>query len=117
MSRAYWLGLVLAVGCGSKESKATDERQPSKESPPTKLTVARISASSAQGPSVGYTFVATNLLDGAVETSWQPAKNDRGPHWVRLELDDEVTITAIAIANGFQIKDRYGDEFLLNRRI
>ena len=115
MSRVYWLGFALAVGCGSKESKSTGEAP--KESAPAKLRVARISASSAQGPSVGYTFVATNLLDGAIETSWQPAKNDRGPHWVRLELDEEVTITSIAIANGFQIKDRYGDEFLLNRRI
>ena len=106
---------ALIVACSSKDSKPAIEKQ--SEPKASQLHVARVTASSAQGPSVGYTFVATNLLDGALETSWQPAKNDRGPHWVRLELDEEMTVTSVAIANGFQTKDRYGDEFLMNRRI
>ena len=82
------------------------------------LRATRVTASSSHPRGAGYTFVATNLIDGSLSTSWQPARSERGsPLWVRLEFDSPVTVTSVGIANGFQTKDRFGDEFLLNRRI
>jgi len=104
-------GAQAALGAKTQEASAAPRSQPAI------LPASRITSSSAQGPSVGYTFVASNLTDGSLGTSWQPAKNAKGPHWVRLEFDNEVAVTGVAIANGFQTRDRFGDEFLLNRRI
>ncbi len=36
---------------------------------------------------------------------------------MRFDFDEDVDITSIAVANGFQAKDRYGDEYRLNRRV
>lgn len=81
------------------------------------LRPARITASSEHPADPMYTFVAANLVDGALNTSWQPASSDRGPKWIRLEFDADVVVTSVAVANGFQTRDRHGDEFVLNRRI
>ncbi len=75
------------------------------------------SASSTHKPGAGYTFVPSNLTDGDLATSWQTAKGAHGPHWVRLDFARAITITAVDIANGFQVQDRFGDEFTLNSRI
>lgn len=124
MSRAAcWVGWALAVtACkGEPATTADPVETPSNAGAPAErevvLPVERASSSSSQGPSVGYTFVATNLVDGSLTTSWQPAKTAKGPHWIRLELANEATITEVAIANGFQVVDRIGDEFVLNRKI
>jgi hypothetical protein len=34
-----------------------------------------------------------------------------------LEFASEITVTSVAIANGFQTTDKFGDEFQLNSRI
>jgi len=76
----------------------------------------RASASSTHAAGLGYTFSPSNLLDGDLATSWQPA-NSRGPTWFRLDFEHEVIVTSIQIANGLQTEDSHGDEFLLNSRI
>ncbi|MBX3157670.1 MAG: discoidin domain-containing protein [Deltaproteobacteria bacterium] len=110
----------MACACG----RGTDAKQPAEVvgfaplvAREAVLPIARSTASSSHPASDGYTYVPSNLQDGALTTSWQPAKTDKGPHWVRLELAETATVTAIAIANGFQTRDGYGDEFVLNSRI
>lgn len=114
------LGVALcAFACRKQEppppQPAAVVRAPAVES--RLIHAARATASSSQPPSAGYTYGPDNLVDGALTTSWQPAKADRGPYWIKLELPEDVTVTAVGIANGFQTTDRFGDEFLLNRRI
>jgi len=75
-----------------------------------------VTASSTQKAGPGYTFVPSNLTDGDLASSWQPASG-KSPTWFRLDYDGEITVTSIAIANGFQTTDKHGDEFLLNSRI
>lgn len=110
------MSLFCATSCRGRDEKP--EPQPSASGPhEVVLTVSKITSSSSHAASPGYTFTAANLADGALNTSWQPATTAKSPHWVRLEFDSDVTISAIAIANGFQTTDRFGDEFLLNRKI
>lgn len=120
----WWVLLVgFLTACGSDEKAKPSASQVEAPSSPSAtereavVQVRTVSVSSAQPPSAGYTFVGENLIDGAVATSWQPAKNAKGPHWIRLELSEEATITEVAIANGFQVVDGIGDEFVLNRKI
>lgn len=107
------LGVALGIsGC----SQARDSPpQPSAAEIPRVLRAARVFASSEHGPNPGYTFVASNLVDGDLGTSWQPATSALAS--VQLDYDTEVIVSEIAVANGFQARDRYGDEFLLNRRV
>jgi hypothetical protein len=119
-----WVLIGAIAACGSSDDKAKPpaaEAKPSTTSAAgereTALQIRTVTVSSSQPPSAGYTFVGDNLIDASVATSWQPAKNAKGPHWIRLELTDEATITEVAIANGFQVVDRIGDEFALNRKI
>lgn len=123
MGTVWWVCVLLASACSSGDRRPReDQRGSAQPASPVQvheepLRVIGVSSSSAQPPSAGYTFVGENLIDGAVATSWQPAKKAKGPHWVRLELAEEATITEVAIANGFQVVDRIGDEFVLNRKI
>ena len=111
--------LLLSAACGSADEKP--KQQPASNVPAPMVTdeirVAAVSTSSSQPPSAGYTFGAANLIDGATTTSWQPAKKASAPHWIRLELVEEATVTEVSIANGFQVVDRIGDEFALNQKI
>lgn len=121
------VGFVFAAiaACGPSTDKAESVAQSTKTASPggaatereSQIMVSTVSVSSAQPPSAGYAFVGENLIDGAIGTSWQPAKTAKDPHWIRLELADEATITEVAIENGFQVVDRIGDEFVLNRKI
>lgn len=68
----------------------------------------------------GYTFDAANLVDGRVDTSWQPAKNDTlgVGQWVELDLGETYEITRIEIAQGLQKTDpKLGDLFCRNNRL
>ena len=114
-----WLVLfVMFVAACSKRHEPEARQRVGTEAPERVLRAVRVSASSEHVPNPGYTFVVTNLVDGALNTSWQPAPADHAqPQWVRLDFDNDVVITAVAVANGFQVTDRYGDEFLLNRRV
>ena len=50
-----------------------------------------------------YDFDADNLLDGYLETSWQPrATGVAGEPWVRIAFDAPVDLEEVVIANGFQ---------------
>lgn len=113
--RAPWLVLLIPLISGCSK---TNDAGGSSGAPATILHPARVIASSEHAADQTYTFGAVNIVDGALDTSWQPAPSDRaGQKWVRLEFDADVLVTSVAIANGFQVKDRYGDEFLLNRRL
>ncbi|MBA3538560.1 MAG: protein kinase [Deltaproteobacteria bacterium] len=81
--------------------------------PPTRIT-----ASSTLKAMPGYTFTPSNVADGDKTTSWQPDERlQSGPSWIQLDFDNEISVASIAIANGFQVTDKFGDEFLLNSRI
>lgn len=75
----------------------------------------KVTASSIQKAGPGYSFTPANLIDGDLTTSWQPT----GPNgaWIRLDFASEINVTSVEIANGFQINDKFGNEFELNRRI
>jgi len=79
----------------------------------------RVTASSTMKAFGGYSFDPSNLVDGKVSTSWQPSSPElrNGATWVQFDLPNEVSLSAIRIANGFQTTDKNGDEFVLNSRI
>ena len=90
------------------------------EQPAARTTVrpSKITASSTHKLDKDYTYVAQNLIDGDVTTSWQPTSDAKLPLSVRLDFANDVTVRSIKIANGFQITDRYyGDEFNNNARV
>lgn len=76
-------------------------------------------ASSTMAGSGGYRFDPSNLLDGDLTTSWQPASGRKGGkgEWVELAFKVEVQLSSVGIANGFQRADRFGDEFANNSRL
>ena len=78
--------------------------------------IPRATASSTYPAGRGYTFYPANLVDGDVTTSWQPQSHD-SKQWVRYDFPTAVTITEVAIANGFQVVDKLGDQFTKNNRI
>jgi hypothetical protein len=121
MSGGRWSVLIVIsiCACGKKDTSVAGQSSASVPAQEQErlLSASQVTSSSEHSPSAGYTFVASNLIDGVITTSWQPAKSDKGPYWVRLEFDHEVTITEVRIANGFQTSDRYGDEFKLNRKV
>jgi hypothetical protein len=78
------------------------------------LKAAEIAVSSTHPSAAGYTFEPSHLIDGNIETSWQPESRDA---WVTVRFSNDVSVQAVSIANGFQTVDRFGDEFLLNSRI
>lgn len=80
------------------------------------VPIANVSASSTHKQSAGYNFAPANLTDGDLSTSWQPAK-PATPASVSLVFRNEIVVTSVSIANGFQAADRFGDEFALNARI
>jgi hypothetical protein len=82
--------------------------------PSVNLSV-RLEASSVHDAGSGYEFAASNLFDGNLNTSWQPASPQNA--WIKIVFDKEVELSTISIANGFQTNDKYGDEFELNSRI
>jgi len=95
---------------------------PAAAPPPTRpgaLRVVAVSASSALPKWQGYTFDAANLIDGRVDTSWQPAKkNTMGVgQWVELDLGAPHELSSIEIAQGLQKVDpKLGDLFCRNNR-
>ena len=82
------------------------------------LEPSRVTASSALPRWKGYTFAPANLIDGKLDTSWQPKSAQGGVgEWFELEFDTRVRVEKCSIANGLQLKDELGDLFLLNNRI
>ena len=86
---------------------------------PTIVKPLKISVSGTHASSDGYTFVASNLTDGDLTTSWQPngavAENEQ--LWVQFDFETHMTVRTIAIGNGFQVRDKHGDQFVKNSRI
>lgn len=87
--------------------------------PPRPIKVVGVKVSSALPTWKGYTFDAANLIDGLVDTSWQPAKSDAlgVGQWVELDLGEPHEIAYIEIAQGLQKVDpKLGDLFCRNNR-
>lgn len=87
--------------------------------PPPPIKVVAVKASSALPKWKEYTFDAANLIDGRVDTSWQPAKSDTigVGQWVELDLGEPHQIDHIEIAQGLQKVDpKLGDLFCRNNR-
>lgn len=83
------------------------------------LRVVSVRASSTLPKYKGYTFVAANLVDGRVDTSWQPAKNDTlgVGQWFEVDLGATYAISAIELDSGLQKDDpELGDLFCKNNR-
>ncbi|HEY4176585.1 MAG TPA: hypothetical protein VGM90_07130 [Kofleriaceae bacterium] len=76
-----------------------------------------LSVSSTHPIAPGYSFSAANLSDGDITTSWQPSPRASGTAWFRIDLPVEMKLSALLVANGFQVDDRLGDEFTNNSRI
>lgn len=86
---------------------------------PTPVRVAAVRASSALPAWKGYTFGADNLIDGRVDTSWQPAKSDTlgVGQWIELDLGAAHTLSRIEIEQGLQKVDpKLGDLYCRNNR-
>lgn len=86
---------------------------------PGPLEIAAVKASSTLPPWKGYTFDAANLIDGRLDTSWQPAKNDTlgVGQWVELDLGATYEISRIEIEQGLQKVDpTLGDLWCRNNR-
>lgn len=81
--------------------------------------LATAAASSVLPPDVGMDFEAANLLDGRLETSWQPSAKRRFGvgEWFTLTLSAPKNVTALEIANGFQTIWRGQDLFPMNARL
>lgn len=83
------------------------------------VKVAAVKVSSALPPWKGYTFDAANLIDGRLDTSWQPAKMDTMGvgQWVELDLGAMYELSLVEIAQGLQKFDpKLGDLFCRNNR-
>jgi hypothetical protein len=120
-----WLALLVGA-CGSTQevaaappgggsAKATPV--PSARAALVKAVGAR--ASSALGPYKGYTFGPDNLIDGRVDTSWQPVgKTTLGVgQWVELDLGAPHEVSALELVLGLQVTDpKLGDLFCRNTR-
>ena len=77
-----------------------------------------VTASSTMPASAGYEFDPEKLTDGDLTTSWQPERTRGGKGESALfSFDVEVALQGVSIANGFQVQDRFGDEFLNNSRV
>ncbi len=92
---------------------------PPPKAPVEQVKVVAVSASSALPPWKGYTFDAANLIDGRVDTSWQPAKKDTMGvgQWVELDLGASYQLSHVEIAQGLQKVDpKLGDLYCRNNR-
>lgn len=92
---------------------------PARRTPPEVASHLRaVTASSTMPASAGYEFEPGMLTDGDVTTSWQPERSKGGKGETALfSFDADVALQGLAIANGFQVEDRFGDEFVNNSRL
>jgi len=87
--------------------------------PAEEVKVVAVTASSTMPKWKGYTFDAENLIDGRVDTSWQPAKRDAigVGEWVELDLGAPYELDHVDIAQSLQKVDpKLGDLFCRNNR-
>lgn len=86
---------------------------------PTEIKPVAVTASSHLPPWKDYTFGAENLIDGRVDTSWQPKVGDTWGvgAWVQFDLGATYEITDFELANGFQREDALGDLYCRNNRL
>lgn len=79
--------------------------------------IKRVTASSTMPDWKKYSFRPRQLLDGRLETSWQPQSKRGGlGEFVEFEFDQDVQVSAMVLANGFQLNDDLGDLFVFNNR-
>lgn len=67
-----------------------------------------------------YTFVAANLLDDNLWTSWQPVTKPAGGvgDWVKFTFATPQTISGFEFSNGFRrIDEMFGDLYHMNNRM
>lgn len=86
---------------------------------PQQVKVVGATASSTLPKWKDYTFDAANLIDGRVDTSWQPAKMDTlgVGQWIELDLGEPHELSSVEIAQGLQkIDAKLGDLFCRNNR-
>lgn len=86
----------------------------------TPIKVVSVTASSTMPKWQGYTFEARNLIDGRVDTSWQPRKSDTlgVGQWVELDLGAYYQVSRIEIEHGLQAVDpKLGDLYCRNNRM
>ena len=111
-----WLGVALLV-CGLMVSTSV-AATPGGDADGA-LVVKAVRASSALKPYKGHTFGAGNLVDGRVETSWQPVGGTTlgVGQWVELDLGGSFEVTGVELDLGLQARDpKLGDLFCRNTR-
>ncbi len=83
------------------------------------VPVLSVTASSELAPvfmgGIAYAFGAAQLVDGKLDTSWQPARD--GQTQVLHLTYAPTRVQTLRIANGFQRTDLNGDMFVRNRRV
>jgi len=85
----------------------------------TSTRVSKVVTSSTHPTWKEYAFGGEQLIDGFIETSWQPRTKKGGGvgESVTLILPKAAPITGLRVANGFLRRDRLGDLFLWNNRL
>ena len=113
------LALVLSVPLPDAPGPGT----PGPDATPQKIQPVGVRASSHMPDWKGYTFRPENLIDGRVDTSWQPAKSKgKNPtygvgQWFEVDLGATYHVSSVEIATGLQLEDKLGDLFCRNNRI
>jgi hypothetical protein len=66
-----------------------------------------------------YNFIAPNLIDDNLWTSWQPTTKPSGGvnDWLKLTFSAPQTLSAFEISNGFRRIDDFGDLYVMNNRV
>ncbi len=104
------IGVATALGLGPLASTAgpgVDFRASAYPREPAALAPSLVGGSEVREPADGRTFVAPNLLDGNLATTWQPASATGAD--VTFRFESPVWISAIVVANGDQLDDEAFD--------
>lgn len=66
-----------------------------------------------------YNFIAANLIDDNLWTSWQPTTKPSGGvnDWIKMTFSTPQTLTAFEYSNGFRRIDDFGDLYIANNRV
>ena len=112
--------LLVAVLLLADPLRGKQHQEPPPPEKSLSAEVKDVTASTTLPDWKGYTFTPKNLVDGSVQTSWQPKTNKKkggAGEWVKIELKRECTLERLEIANGLQMFDKLGNLFHENNRV
>ena len=108
----------------AEASWATRKADEIAKAPATRLRVPNdkitLEASSSMKDWKQYTFVAPNLIDDNLWTSWQPVTKPAGGvnEWVKMSFSSPQNLSGFEFSNGFRrIDEMFGDLYHMNNRM